>query len=166
MRRYWLLATLGSGVLMLGSVVAAQNSLGVFSGWGAFENKASGRCYAIAKAQPDPRQRERQPYMTVTSVPHQRIAGQIYWRLSRTPSKSAPVGVQIGPTYFRIAARGPDAWAQDATQDAAMNAALRGAEQLSVIYRDNKGRRFSDRYRLTGAATAIDAAALACANLR
>jgi hypothetical protein len=50
--------------------------------------------------------------------------------------------------------------------DAAIRAAMRSAQTLTVFYRDAKGRRFYDRYHLAGAPTAVDAATLACAQRR
>lgn len=47
--------------------------------------------------------------------------------------------------------------------DAAVVAALRSATRMSITARDESGRRFTDRYDLAGAATAIDAAVVGCA---
>jgi hypothetical protein len=41
---------------------------------------------------------------------------------------------------------------------------MRSAKQMVVRTRDDKGRRFSNTYDLTGAATAMDAATLGCAD--
>jgi hypothetical protein len=49
--------------------------------------------------------------------------------------------------------------------DAAILAAMRSAPQMTVSARDSRGRRFSDRYILEGAATALDAATVGCARL-
>ena len=45
----------------------------------------------------------------------------------------------------------------------AIIAAMRGARSMRVEARDQRGRRFADRYLLDGAPTAIDAAAAGCA---
>lgn len=157
---------LGCAALVLtGSGVSARSSLGIFGDWGAFSDPGQGRCYAIAQAQPDPRQRERQPYMTVATWPKAGVRGEFYWQLARAPQPSS-VSARMAGRSFRLRASGAGAWAQDAGMDAALRAALRSAPTLTVTYRDRKGRRFSDRYRLAGAATALDAATLACASLR
>ena len=55
------------------------------------------------------------------------------------------------------------AWSDGPRQEQAIIAALRGGNGLTVESRDQAGRRFVDPYSLEGAATAIDAAAAACA---
>lgn len=145
---------------------SARESLGVFSGWGAFADARDGRCYAIAQGQPDPRARERQPYMTVATWPLAGVRGQVFWHLARTPLPSQPVTAQAAGRSFRLRAEGAQVWAQNAAMDAAIRAAMRTAQTLTVFYRDSKGRRFYDRYRLAGAPTALDAATLACARRR
>ena len=59
-----------------------------------------------------------------------------------------------------------DAWAQDGRMDAAIVAAMRSAGSMSVSATDGSGRRFTDRYSLDGAATALDAATVGCARIR
>ena len=143
--------------------LAARESLGVFGGWGAFSDPAAGRCYAIAQAEPDARVRERQPYMTVGTWPRTGIRGELYWQLSRHPKATAPATAQVGGRSFALQVAGAGAWARDVGMEAAIRSAMRSSQTLTVFYRDSKGRRFFDRYRLAGAATALDAATLACA---
>jgi hypothetical protein len=50
--------------------------------------------------------------------------------------------------------------------DAAIVAAVRSAATMSVSARDAVGKRFTDRYSLAGAATAMDAATVGCARNR
>ena len=50
--------------------------------------------------------------------------------------------------------------------DAAIIAAMRSADSMSVRAIDRSGRRFTDRYSLEGAATAMDAATVGCARIR
>ena len=47
--------------------------------------------------------------------------------------------------------------------DAAIVAAMRSASRMTVASRGSNGARFSDRYSLSGAATAMDAAVVGCA---
>ena len=58
---------------------------------------------------------------------------------------------------------GGDAWAQNRAMDAAIVAAMRSAERMTIRATDKRGRRFANSYSLSGAATAMDAATLACA---
>ena len=69
----------------------------------------------------------------------------------------------VGDRPFLLAGRGAWAWGRSPAQDAAILAAVRDARSMRVQSRDASGRRFTDRYLLDGAPTAIDAAAAACA---
>ena len=91
------------------------------------------------------------------------VNGRFYARLSREPREGSTVVATIGNQPFLLASRGEWAWARDAAQDSAIATALRFNTAMRVASRDGAGRRFSDRYLLRGAATAIDAAAAACA---
>jgi hypothetical protein len=59
-----------------------------------------------------------------------------------------------------------NAWAPNPRVDAAIVAAVRSGEDMAVSSISVKGTTFTDRYRLQGAASAIDAAALGCARRR
>ena len=50
--------------------------------------------------------------------------------------------------------------------DAAIVAAMRSAGSMSISASDSAGHRFTDRYSLEGAATAMDAATVGCARIR
>lgn len=91
------------------------------------------------------------------------VNGRFYTRLSRVPRDGSTVVATIGNQPFLLASRGEWAWARDAAQDSAITKALRFNTGMRVASRDRAGRRFSDRYLLRGAPTAIDAAAAACA---
>lgn len=71
--------------------------------------------------------------------------------------------LRIDNQPFLLVSRGNEAWSDGPRQEQAIIAALRGASAMSVESRDGAGRRFIDPYSLEGAATAIDAAAAACA---
>jgi len=73
------------------------------------------------------------------------------------------VTLSIGERRFQLVGGASDAWAPDARTDAAIVAAIRSARSMSVESVDAQGRPFADTYALRGAATAIDAAALGCA---
>jgi len=64
---------------------------------------------------------------------------------------------------FLLVSRGDWAWSRGGMQEQAIIAAARDAQAMTVESRDAAGRRFIDPYSLDGAATAIDAAAAACA---
>lgn len=156
---------LALAVLVLAAApLAAKDSLGVFGDWGAFRDPQIPRCYAIAAAQSEPR--DHAPFASVGTWPRRNVRGQVHLRLSRTTAPATAISLTIGGQRFALAGGGGDAWAEDRRMDAAIVAAMRSASSMSVAARDRAGRRFTDRYALEGAATALDAATVGCARLR
>jgi len=151
-------------LLSLAAPLAAKDSLGVFGDWGAFRDTAVPRCYAIAAAQNQAR--DHAPYASVGTWPRRQVRGQLHVRLSRTAAPSATISLSVGGQRFELTGGGGDAWARDRRMDAAIVAAMRSAGSMSVSARDRAGRRFTDRYSLEGAATAMDAATVGCARIR
>ena len=151
--------------LLLAAPLAAKDSLGVFSDWGAFRDPEVPRCYAIAMAQPSRNARDYQPFASVGTWPGRNLRGQLHLRLSRKMSPAGAITLRVGQQSFDLTGGGGDAWAQDRTMDAAIVAAIRSANAMSVSARDTNGANFTDRYSLAGAATAMDAATVGCARL-
>jgi hypothetical protein len=137
----------------LAAPLAARESLGVYESWAAFRDPTPARCYAIARAQGS-----RGGYATVSNWPEKNVRGAVYFALSRDVASGAKVRLSVGGTRFDLVAKGRNAWAKDAREDAAIIAALRSASSMSV-----SASGFTDRYTLAGAATAIDAATVGCA---
>ena len=81
-------------------------------------------------------------------------------------SPKTTISLRVGRRSFLLTGGGGDAWARDRTMDAAIVAAMRSAETMVVRARDASGRWFSNTNALKGAATAIDAATLACAQIK
>ena len=156
--------------MVLGVIAAtpaqARDSLGMFSGWGAFRDARVPRCYAIAKAEPSTLAREQQPYVSIGTWPRRQLRGQVHFRLSRQIPPNSRLTLSIDRVRFQLIGGGADAWAPDRRADAAVVAAMRSAQWMTVSARDLRGRGFSNSYRLTGAATAMDTAAIGCARLR
>jgi len=156
-------------LLALAAPLAAKDSLGVFGQWGAFRDPAVPRCYAIVAAEPPQRRegaREQAPFASVGTWPRRGVRGQVHLRLSRSVAQGAAISLRLGGRYFALTGAGSDAWARDARMDAAIVAALRSSPSMSVFSRDRTGSRFTDRYSLDGAATAMDAATVGCARIR
>lgn len=151
---------------LLASPAAARDALGIFDQWAAFRDPATPRCYAIAMAAPSTLQRDFQPFATVAWWPRAGQRGQVHFRLSRQMQPNSPVSLLIGGQRIALVGGGGDAWAADRRGDAAIVAAMRSAREMVVQARDTRGRGFTNSYALTGAATAMDAAALGCAQLR
>lgn len=152
--------------LALSTSAQARDSLGMFSVWGAFRDPTVPRCYAIAKAQPSTRSREYQPYVDVAIWPRQQVRGQVHFRLARSIAQGSRVTLWLNNQRFELVAGGGDAWAADRRIDAAIVAAMRSADSMTVWARDTRGNSYSSTYSLVGAATAMDAAAVGCARLR
>ncbi|MDG5747249.1 invasion associated locus B family protein [Qipengyuania sp. XHP0207] len=148
---------------VLAAPLAAKDSLGVFSNWGAFRDPSVPRCYAIAKPEPNRRARDHDGFATIGTWPGRQVRGQVHFRLSRMLAERPSLQLRIGSQRFDLTGGGADAWAQNRTMDAAIVAAMRTATRMTIRGTDSRGRRFSDSYALAGAATAMDAATLGCA---
>jgi len=146
-------------VLAVLLLLGARETLGVYGGWGAFSDDSPRRCFAVAQPV-DPAQRA--GFLSVAAWPGQNIRGQLYVRLSRARAGAARVTLSVGERRFDLVAGDIDAWAPDARTDTAIVAAMRSSRSLSVEALGRDGSPFADTYALSGAATAIDAAALAC----
>ncbi len=168
-----MISALRGGPLCLGLVLAAvaaplaaKDSLGVFGQWGAFRDPTVPRCYAVAMAQKGREAGDYQPFASVGTWPVRGLRGQVHFRLSRKLASTAPISLRLGGQRFLLAGGGGDAWAKDKQMDAAIVAAMRSAGSMTLSARDGRGRRFSDTYPLSGAATAMDAATVGCARTR
>lgn len=157
------MAGLAIAALVLAAPVAARDSLGVFSSWGAFRDPGVPRCYAIAKPRDTDPAGDYRPFASVGTWPNRNVRGQVHLRLSRELAENAAITLAVGDRRFQLTGGGGDAWARDRAMDAAIVAAMRSAVVMTVSARDRRGRRFSDSYDLAGAATAIDAATVGCA---
>jgi hypothetical protein len=151
---------------LIAAPALARDSLGIYSTWGAFRDPAAPRCYAIAMAEPSAKRRDYQPYAAIGTWPRRALRNQVHLRLSRQLAQGSRITLAIGGERFQLTGGGGDAWATDRRMDAAVVAAMRSATDMTVSARDAKGNRFSDRYLLAGAASAMDAAAIGCARLR
>jgi hypothetical protein len=160
MRRLAILA------LLIATPLAARDSLGVFDNWGAFRDPGAGRCYAIAMPKPSRRPGDYRAFASVGTWPKRGVRGQVHFRLSRKLAAQPAIALAVGGRRFQLTGGGGDAWARDRAMDAAIVAAMRSAGSLSISARDVRGRRFTDRYDLAGAATAMDAATVGCARVR
>jgi len=152
----------------LASPAAARDSLGVFGAWGAFRDAQVPRCYAIALANPahgaiNGSRREGEPYADVGIWPKHALRGVMHFRLSHRIMPGGAITLSLGGAHFKLSGGGMDAWAADGRMDAGIVAAMRSAETMTISAHDRAGKSFSDAYALTGAATAMDAAALGCA---
>lgn len=138
----------------------ARELIGVHGGWGAFRDPD--RCYAIARPVITGSRAAWRPFASVGGFPRTGQRNSLHIRLSRARDRSAPVTMSVGERRFVLVANGTDAWAPDEQSERAAVAAMRSGRSMSVEAVGARGRPFADVYRLDGAATAIDSAALAC----
>ena len=137
--------------------IAAGQVIGVSGTWAAIDRQSS--CEALTRS----------PYRRGEAVagfrftPDRRQWGQFHVSLSRPPRANASVMLEIGRQPFLLVARGRDAWSRGTVQDQAIIEALRSAASMKVTARSASGSRFTDRFEVRGAATAIDMAAARCA---
>jgi hypothetical protein len=90
-------------------------------------------------------------------------SGQFFALLSRNPRAGSTIVLTIGDQPFLLVSKGQWAWSSGGPQEQAIIDAVRAAGGMTIRSRDAAGGRFTDRYMLDGAATAIDAAAARCA---
>jgi hypothetical protein len=159
------LSLLAVGLLTLPEMALARDNLGVFDDWGAFRDPATPRCYAIAAPDEIRTRKTHEPFAAIGNWPRRNVRGQFHIRLSRDMARNARITLSIDGRSFILTGGGGDAWAQDKRMDAAIIAAMRSGREMQVDTTAPNGATIRDHYRLRGAATAIDAAALACANV-
>lgn len=145
-------------LLLTAPALAAPEPQGIFFGWGAFRD--GGRCWAVAEPENGPRG----AFLTLSWLPSRAVRGQLAVRFARPKRPGSAVLLRIDERTFQLIGGGVNAWAPDGRADAAIVAAMRTGVALSVETRSEPGTAMRDVYRLRGAASAIDAAAIACAH--
>jgi hypothetical protein len=129
--------------------------------WVAIDRGAS--CEALSRSLRVAAKGKVQAIAGFTFSADRRRWGELHVRLRRIPRPGAAVMLRIGNRPFLLVSRGNEAWSEGPLEEQAIIAALRASNDMSVQSRDASGERFVDPYSLDGAATAIDAAAAACA---
>lgn len=157
-------ALLLSGMAMIAApALAARETVGVYKGWAAFRDDAPPRCFAITA----PQVPGGGAFASVASWADERkagrrVAGQVMMRLYRQVREGSAILLTIDGRVFQLVGRGAEAWARGPAEDRAIVAAMRSGVSMTVSARDERGNAFTHSYALGGAATAIDAALLAC----
>jgi hypothetical protein len=150
-----LLGMLASAAMARGAVIYAGGA------WAAIDRGAA--CEALSRSVRIAAKGKVQAEAGFTFSADRRRWGEFHARLRRMPREGAAVMLNVGGQPFLLVSRGNAAWSAGPLQEQAIIAALRGATGMAVESRASAGRRFVDPYSLDGAATAIDAAAAACA---
>lgn len=164
--RRWASLFLIAAAMPAVALAASPTALGIFDGWGAFRDPTTPRCYALAAPAATIGTPKIKAYASVGYWPKSRIRGQFYVRLSKERAPGRELRLTIGSRRFILTGNGTHGWAGDPRMDAAIVAAMRSALSMSIESGTATGGAIADTYRLRGAATAIDAAALGCAKLR
>lgn len=145
---------------------AERQTLGVYGEWAAFRDSEGPRCYSIAKPFSTHGTPQYKSYASIGYWPKSAIHGQFYVRLSKPVGETRELRLTIGQRRFLLRGKGVHGWAGDPRMDAAIIAAIRSGETMRVHGTTQSGGTIYDIYRLRGAATALDAAALGCAARR
>ena len=148
-------------LLALAAPAAAERqALGIFSSWGAFRD--GGRCWAVAEAEGAAQRSGGRAFASVawwTTGPR----GQVSFRLAQPKREGSALLLRVDERLFQLVGTGDMAWAADARADTDIVAAMRTGVQMTLETRAGNGAQLRDVYPLRGAATAVDAAAIACA---
>jgi hypothetical protein len=110
-----------------------------------------------------PRPEGWRPFTAISYWPGRAETGQLHFRLSRQKRPGSAVLLRIDDRTFQLAGGGINAWAPNVRADAEIVRAIRTGVSMRVETRSSRGTLVRDFYQLRGAATAIDAAAIACA---
>jgi hypothetical protein len=156
------IGTVSAVLLTAAPVAAARETIAVFRDWAAFREDTGPSCFAVARPPPGTGADGTRAAALVSSFPDKRIRAQISVRLSRGHRDGAAITLTIGDRGFPLVPQGDTGWASDRREDAQIVAAMRSGSSMSVSTITPRGRPYADVYRLRGAASAIDAAMLAC----
>lgn len=139
---------------------AQRQTIGIHYQWGALQEQAPRRCYAISAPT---KLTDSAAFASISNWPRRGIRSQLHIRLSTPKREGSAVLLRVDNRVFQLVGNGIDAWAPDDKADAEIVAAMRRGVDMVVETRSTRGGRIRDHYPLRGAATAIDAAAIACA---
>lgn len=136
-------------ILSFAAPLAARKTVGTFATWAAFCDEPK-KCFAIS----EPAERTKHPFLSIA------VAGptlRVQAHLGR-PARGAKL--TIGDDEFTLLVSGEEAIADPVTSRRIV-AAMRNGESATLVGTSDRGGRFRHHYLLTGAPSAIDAAAVA-----
>ena len=149
-----------AALLLAGERVA----LGIWDRWAALRDSDPARCFAIAQPVRSDGTTDRRGAFASVAVRQAETGGPaLFVRLSQPRNPSASITLAIGERRFALVGDRGTARAPDAATDRAIVGAMRGGRAMTIATTAATGQPVADSYALTGAATAIDAAALGCA---
>ena len=142
-------------------IAAAGSVIHAGGAWAAIDR--GGVCEALARSVRVAAKGKVQATAGFAFTPDHKRWGEFHARLSREVRPGSSVMLTVGSQQFLLVSRGGWAWSRGAQQERAILNAVRSTTGMRVDARDSSGRRFRDAYALSGAPTAIDAAAARCA---
>ncbi|SEL63205.1 hypothetical protein SAMN05216382_2341 [Sphingomonas palmae] len=152
-------------LLVIALLAGERDAIGVWQRWGAIRDAGPPRrCFALARpvtASGGTDTRGGFASVAARADPAGRQA--VFVRFSAARALGTPITLAMGERRFALRGDARGARAPDAATDRAIVSAMRGGRSMSVSVVAVGGRPFADTYLLDGAATAIDAASLACA---
>lgn len=152
-------------MLLTVATAAPARVLAAHGQWAALE-RPGGVCEALSRSIRVAEKRAEQARVAIAFERSGRRHGELHVRLSRPARHGAQAMLTVGTAQFLLTTRGADAWSRGPAQEAAIHAALRAATGMRIQAQGEGGGRFTDRYLLGGAPTAIDAAAAGCSTDR
>ncbi|WP_308461540.1 hypothetical protein [Sphingomonas citricola] len=152
-------------LLALAFLSGARDAVGVWQRWGAIRDAGPPRrCFALARPVTVSGGTDmRGGFASVAARTDAARRPAVFVRFSVLRQPGTPITLTIGERRFGLRGDARGARAPDAATDRAIVAVMRGGRSMSVSGVATGGRPFADTYALDGAATAIDAASLACA---
>ena len=146
--------------MLAAMLLSVAEPIAVSGDWAAFDRGAN--CEAMSRSLLVPRKGQPQPHIAIAFDRGGPRQGELSVALRRPTRPGSSVVATIGDQPFLLSARGSSAWSRGPLQEQAIIAAIRSSGGMRVEARDIAGRRMVDRYAMSGAPTAIDAAAAAC----
>jgi hypothetical protein len=148
-------------IMLVAAPAAAAHLVFARGDWAAIDFGT--RCEARSRMLEPPPKLRPPPFAGFLFDPGGPAQGEFYAHLSRPAGTGSATMLVIGDQRFLLIARGEWAWSRSPAQAQAIVTAARSGGGMRIDVRDQAGRRYADRYGLADAATAIDAAAAACA---
>jgi hypothetical protein len=136
--------------------------LGQYGDWGAYTASPSGKkvCFAIAKpasSETNPPNRPRNPtFMFISTRPADKVTNEVSIIIGYPFKPGSEASVDVGSTAYALYTQQDGAWIKNATEEAQMVDAMRGAQSAAVKGTSAKGTESTDNFSLRGLSQALD----------
>lgn len=162
--------TFGGAIAIAAIAVAAaagaQEALGTFDAWTAFNDKSTGKqiCYVGSKPKTMEGKYTKRgdAYVLVTHRPAEKVVGEVSIETGYTYKEGSSPTVTIGSRTFNLFTKGSNAWADNASADKALVAAMKAGSEMVVKGTSSRGTLTTDTYSLNGFTAAYNAISKSC----